>query len=291
MDKKRKPLTDLFTYHDYLKYFRNELSGIYPAEESDSIFRILCEDMLKIPKTDIYLTREPVDKKQSKILLDALGRLVEHVPVQHITGFTWFMGRKILVNPAVLIPRPETEEMVMKFVEINRLTEPRILDIGTGSGCIAIALKMNIPGAKVYAIDNSEAAIRTARKNARLNQAEVSFIKGDIFDYKRWKFTKKSFDYIISNPPYIRDSERRQMRKNVILHEPVEALFVPDEDPLKFYGAIAEAVKDLLKPGGKVFLEINENLGKQTAGLFRDKGYRNLEILKDLFDKERFLIG
>ena len=289
MGKIRKLPVELLKLRDYGAYFRKELTGIYPAAEADSIFHILVEDLLNLPKTSIYTGNISPDSKQRKLLLTALDKLMEYVPVQQITGFTYFGKYKILVNKHVLIPRPETEELVSLVNRNNRIKKAQILDIGTGSGCIAIALKKNIPDAIVSGIDFSAKALSTARKNAVLNEADVQFKKADIFKYENLKTAVGKFDYIVSNPPYIRDSERKSMHKNVVLHEPAEALYVPDESPLIFYEAIAKAGNGWLKKGGMIFVEINEKSGRQTANLFSSFGYGKVSVMKDFKGKDRFI--
>ena len=225
---------------------------------------------------------------------NALFRLKNHEPIQYIVGETDFFGLPFKVNQHTLIPRPETEELVewilsetppLKGVGGMFLNQ-QLLDIGTGSGCIAISLAKNLPNSKISALDISENALEVARENAEINNIEVDFFQADIL---KEKSLPKQFDIIVSNPPYVRNLEKGMMQQNVLEHEPETALFVADGDPLVFYRAISKLAKKHLKPKGKLFFEINEYLGEEMKSLLKSEGFRNIEVKKDIFGKDRML--
>lgn len=262
------------------------LVGLYGAAEATSMVAILFEDLLGISKQE--LIRKPKAKLEIghiERLEDAIGKLLSHIPIQHIVGFTYFLNRKFFVGQEVLIPRPETEELVMLICKENKLPSPSILDIGTGSGCIPISLALNIPQSKVYAVDISAEALRLAEKNAQNLKAKVTFRKLDILE-EVWT---EPLDILVSNPPYIPLLERASISKNVVDHEPAIALFVPDEDPLIFYRRIGETGIKILRPEGRLYVEIHEKLAKKTAALFTQQGYRGVTIHQDLNGKERMV--
>jgi release factor glutamine methyltransferase len=220
----------------------------------------------------------------------AVKDLLKNKPIQYIIGETEFCDLKFKVNENVLIPRPETSEMIYKIVNRQRTTDNRqlsILDIGTGSGCIAISLAKQIPNSKVYALDISEKALEVAKENAINNDAEVTFIHDDILSLKNKIETK--FDIIVSNPPYVRELEKAEMRDNVLNWEPHNALFVSDNDPLIFYRNILEFAKSHLKENGEIWFEINEYLGKEMTDLCKGYGFSDIEIFKDFRGKERIV--
>jgi len=201
-------------------------------------------------------------------------------------GKAWFYNLGFEVNPSVLIPRPETEELVHMIINRHKGSSPSILDLGTGSGCIAISLALNLPDSRVCGIDISEAALDTARKNALENHACINLQLADMLHFPE---SCGVYDIIVSNPPYVRESEKLLMEKNVLDHEPGLALFVPDADPLRYYRAIERICQRHLKRGGQLYLEINEGLGNQTATLFGAGSFRQTELWKDLQDKDRFI--
>ncbi|MEO8796210.1 MAG: peptide chain release factor N(5)-glutamine methyltransferase, partial [Daejeonella sp.] len=241
-----------------------------------------------------YLSQknEPVDMMVETSLISILDELKTGKPLQYILGETEFYDLPFKVNPSVLIPRPETEELVdwiIKDLLSRKQTKPEILDIGTGSGCIPIALKKNIPEAKVSAIDISGAALETAIKNSVLNKVEVKFHLHDILNTESGFFNDSEFDIVVSNPPYVTLSEKNLMHQNVLEHEPHLALFVDDNDPLIFYKAITKFASAHLKKDGVLYLEINENLGGETVSLLKGFGFKNVELRKDLPGKDRMI--
>jgi release factor glutamine methyltransferase len=270
----------------------NKLKGIYPEKEARSISIILFNDLLGIPSTRIFDSSNTLlTKQQNDILENALAELLQYKPVQYVIGWTTFYDCRIKCTPEVLIPRPETEELVSLFLKENILIKPRILDVGTGSGCIAIAIKKALPESEVYAIDVSDQAIHIAEENASLNNSFLNIIQADILNWESYHNLPGKLDYIISNPPYVLERQKKKMRKNVLDFEPPLALFVPDDHPLLFYEAIASFAKSLLKPVGTIFLEINEILGDEVCRLFISKGFKNVDLKNDLFGKDRFVIA
>ena len=268
--------------------FRERLRDIYPENESDSIFYLLSEDLLGLSRLDLALrpTFMPTVEQQ-EMLLAALDRLETHFPVQYITGHSEFYGIDLEVNPDVLIPRPETEELVTWILEeASSEKKLSILDLGTGSGCIAIALSKNLPDSHISAMDVSEKALEVARRNAGSAEAKVQFIKADIF---AWEASSESFDVLVSNPPYVRLSEKKRMRENVWRHEPSLALFVDDARPLLYYERIAWLASRALKTGGRLYLESNEYLTDDLEQLLRKEGFSAIVIKKDLFGKNRMV--
>ena len=265
---------------------RNRLRTCYSATEAAAMARIICCEMLGQRATDFVLN-EPLetDGTQARLLEDAVGRLLRFEPMQYIQGKARFLGRDFHVKPGVLIPRPETEELVERMLrEIP--ANARIADIGTGSGCIAVTLALEVPGSRVQAWDISETALRIARQNAEALQAEVDFVHRDAL---AWQPEEKGvLDVIVSNPPYVTEAERTDMEPNVLLHEPEGALFVPDEDPLRFYRRIGLLGRELLAPGGRIYFEINRAYGKETADLLRQQGYTDVRTEKDLSGNDRF---
>ena len=265
---------------------RNRLRTCYSATEAAAMARIICCEMLGQRATDFVLN-EPLetDGTQARLLEDAVGRLLRFEPMQYIQGKARFLGRDFHVEPGVLIPRPETEELVERMLrEIP--ANARIADIGTGSGCIAVTLALEVPGSRVQAWDISETALRIARQNAEALQAEVDFVHRDAL---AWQPEEKGvLDVIVSNPPYVTEAERTDMEPNVLLHEPEGALFVPDEDPLRFYRRIGLLGRELLAPGGRLYFEINRAYGKETADLLRRQGYTDVRTDKDLSGNDRF---
>lgn len=268
--------------------FFAELKKEYPEEEIGSFFYLLTESFLGLSRLQLAL--EPSRKltvEETENFDNALKRLKKHEPVQHIIGETEFFGLKFLVNENVLIPRPETEELVQWILDefSERKEKIRILDIGTGSGCIAISLAKTLPNAEVTTIDISEAAFETARKNAKLNGVSVEFIHTDILQLES---LDRKYDVIVSNPPYVRELEKEQMHANVLDFEPEMALYVKDSDPLIFYDKITKLASQALNPGGALFFEINQYLADETLALVKKYGFAG-ELRKDIFGNFRML--
>ena len=268
---------------------RNSLRTCYPATEAAALARIVCCEMLGQRVTDFVLN-EPLetDEAQARLLEDTIGRLLRFEPIQYIQGKARFLGRDFRVEPGVLIPRPETEELVEKILK-ETTAGARILDIGTGSGCIAVTLALEVPDAQVQAWDISETALQVAKENAKAWQASVDFILRDVLTWEPKE--QATWDVIVSNPPYVTEAERAGMEPNVLLHEPESALFVPDEDPLRFYRRIGQLGRQLLVPGGKLYFETNRAYGQETEALLSRQGYTNARTDKDLSGNDRFVIA
>ena len=262
------------------------LAGLYDAAELESIKKALCLEYLDISAVCFY-TREPLapDPDRDRRLDDAMGRLAKGEPLQYIIGYAPFCGLQFNVDSRVLIPRPETAELV-EWVAADCTKSGAILDIGTGSGCIAVTLAHRLPGCKVQGWDISEAALEVARENNRLNGTDVEFSKEDILTVRS---SDSKYDVIVSNPPYVMEREKAQMEANVLEYEPHTALFVPDADPLLFYRAIAEFGKKALVKGGALYFEINPLESEAMGCMLSDVGYHDIEIRKDIFGKHRMI--
>ncbi len=274
------------TLQDFKLKMISELSSIYEMDELNSIFNLLSEDYLKIPRSKILLDNEiDLNKSNQNLFSSALQRLKTHEPIQYVLGKTNFMDLEFKVNSSVLIPRPETEELVRLMLKED-LDGKEILDIGTGSGCIAISLAKNPPNAKVTALDISSDALKVAKENAKLNNVSIEFINADIFEYK----SDKKYDVIVSNPPYVTESEKLLMKQNVLDFEPELALFVDDNKPLKYYESIMNFSRSCLNPNGWIFFEINENLSNKLERLCKKYSYNSIVFIKDNFNKNRILV-
>jgi release factor glutamine methyltransferase len=281
---------NLHTIKDIRTNIKKELTDLYPAEEIRSLTDIIIKTLFGSGRLHHLSDQEmniPVEK--IKKIEEITAELKRGRPIQYILGETDFYNCHIRVNEHTLIPRQETEQLVDLIIKENPGYRGEIIDIGTGSGCIAIALAKNIREACVTAIDISEKAIQTAKLNAADNAVTICFLEADIFVPD--KIPCPPAGIIVSNPPYVRESEKEKMHVNVLEHEPHSALFVPDNDPLLFYRAILEATKILLVPGGKIYFEINEALGNEIASLTESYGYGRVSVLKDLNGKERFVKG
>ena len=265
------------------------LSTTYEGHELTAIIRTICCDMLGISSTAYYLKEKvTLTTEQGTLLQGIIGRLQKGEPLQYIEGKATFCGMEFAVNTSVLIPRPETAELVDWIVCEHAAQQPRILDLGTGSGCIAIALSKQLPQATIEACDISAEALTVAKENARMNEAPVSFFTHDMLDLSTP--LPHSYDILVSNPPYIRQSEAADMSIQVTEWEPHTALFVPDDDALRFYRAIAELGQtEALRPGGHIYVEINQALGKETVALFEAYGYQDVELRKDIYGNERMI--
>lgn len=268
-------------------YIRQSLQDIYPPEEARALAMLVCCDLLGLDALDIYLGKDTtLSECKERELENILFRLHKNEPIQYIRGFAEFDGRKFKVAPGVLIPRPETAELVEWVAKENRGAR-RLLDIGTGSGCIAISLDKRLPNTEVEAWDISEDALTIACANNKALEAGVAFRQRDILadDWTETSF----FDVIVSNPPYVTETEKKDMEANVLDWEPELALFVPDDDPLLFYRRMANLGRDLLLPGGRFYVEINQAYGKETARMLEMNRYRHVRIIKDMFGKDRIV--
>ncbi|MCQ6956964.1 peptide chain release factor N(5)-glutamine methyltransferase [Mucilaginibacter aquariorum] len=281
------------TIKDVFLSFQQGLSEVYDTREIEAIALLVLEEITDMSRAKIKaFPEDEVPGEATEKIQNILEELKTGRPVQYILGNTEFYGLNFLVNPATLIPRPETEELVewlissvgsLKLAVNSSLS---VLDIGTGSGCIAISLKKNLPGAKVTAIDISPEALHTAQQNAVINDVEVEFIQDDILNTKL-EIEYSKFEVIISNPPYVTLIDKAQMHQNVTGFEPHTALFVPENDPLIFYKGIADFAVEHLSGNGLLFFEINENFGKETVELLTDKGFTDIELRKDMSSRDR----
>lgn len=271
-----------------VSYIRQSLRDIYPPEEVKALSMLICCDMLGWDALDIYMGKDMnLSECKQQELENILFRLRKNEPIQYIRGCTEFYGRIFQVAPGVLIPRPETAELVDLVVKENPAAR-LLLDIGTGSGCIAISLAKSLPEAKVDAWDISEEALLIARRNSEELNAGVTFRRQDVFSDEEGGITP-AYDVLVSNPPYVTESEKRQMESNVLDWEPGLALFVPDEDPLRFYRRIAILGRELLAPGGRLYFEINQAYGLETAEMLEMNQYRDIRVIKDIFGKDRIV--
>ena len=275
---------------DIRNYYCEQLCSIYDKNESNTLILILFEYYFNINRIKMSLEPElRLSESEMLKLHFAVKDLLKNKPIQYIIGETEFCDLKFKVNENVLITRPETSELVRLIANIHQPSATsNILDIGTGSGCIAISLAKMIPQSNVYALDISEKALDVAKENAINNNVNITFIQDDILT-KTQTLTQTKFDIIVSNPPYVRELEKVDMHNNILQWEPHNALFVSDEDPLIFYRSILEFSKKHLKENGEIWFEINEYLGKEMKALCEEVGLSNIEIYKDFRDKERFL--
>lgn len=264
------------------------LESHYPTTELDSFFKIILEDVLQLSIIDFALEpHQTINTDKVSEIDEIILGLSKQEPIQHLIGFTEYMDLKLEVNPHVLIPRPETEELIHWI--LNDATDAAhldVLDIGTGTGCIPIALSKNLNKAKVSTIDVSEKAIETAKRNAITNKTDVNFIHQDILNTTT---LTQQYDVIVSNPPYVRDLEKVEIQKNVLDYEPHLALFVSDDDPLLFYRKIAQLAITALHSNGALYYEINQYLGKETIALLKDIGFKNVILKKDMFGNDRMI--
>jgi release factor glutamine methyltransferase len=268
--------------------FIHELTASYDFDEAQELFYIAVEKISGFVKTKLIFKPDlEVDIKELQLYQDVIKQLQEGKPIQYILNEAHFYGFTVNVNPAVLIPRPETEELVDWILEEVNLTaiNGNILDIGTGSGCIAIALKKHLEDSDVYAMDISADALAVAEKNAIDNKVPVHFIEADVLNYQ----TDQKFDVIVSNPPYVKEDEKEAMKTNVMAHEPHTALFVSNENPLVFYQAIADFALTNLQPEGYLFFEINEYMGPEMVEMLKLKGLKDIVLKKDMQGKDRMI--
>ena len=278
---------------EFKLFFNEALSAIYPKTEIDSFFFILMEEKLKLQRIDTVLKSDFLITEKNLIdLKNIVKRLQKEEPIQYIIGNTEFYGLPFLVDKNTLIPRTETEELVawvldeIKVLTNNKITELSILDIGTGTGCIPISLAKNLTSLNISAIDISPEALLIAKQNAILNKVTIEFIELDILNAES---LPQEYDVIISNPPYVRELEKKEIKNNVLENEPHLALFVADENPLIFYNKIADLAKKQLSKNGMLFFEINQYLGKETINMLVKKGFKNIQLKKDLFGNDRMI--
>nr|WP_294932047.1 peptide chain release factor N(5)-glutamine methyltransferase [uncultured Flavobacterium sp.] len=275
----------------YRTQFIKELSSLYDAYEAESFFYLILENKHKLRQIDLALNHELTFSDADLVVWTTfLSQLKKEVPVQYLLGKTNFYGLDFEVNENVLIPRPETEELVEWIINENSKADKtkklKILDIGTGSGCIAVSLAKNLPNAEVYGIDVSKKAIETAKRNAIHNNVDVTFVFLDILETD---VLTCNFDIIVSNPPYVRNLEKEEIKKNVLDYEPHLALFVDDNDALIFYRKIAVLAKSSLLENGQLFFEINQYLGKEMTDLLATMNFKNIELRKDIYDNDRMI--
>ncbi len=271
-----------------IEQLREGLAGVADPQEVQAMIRVICEDVFNYDPVDVALRQESeLPDFAPQRVADIVARLQRHEPLQYILGTARFHGHRFKVTPAVLIPRPETEQLVDLIIEENQGSDLRVLDMGTGSGCIAIALARALKFARVDALDVSRDALAVARDNAASLKVKVRFFESDMLAPQ----PAATYDIIVSNPPYITWSERELMERNVKDHEPAQALFVPDNDPLLFYKAIASYAKRSLEKGGRLYLEINQRFGAEVKRLLEDCGFDEVRIIVDSFGKDRFAVA
>ncbi len=281
---------NIHTIKDIRSFLSAELDKTYHEPEKSSLINIVIKSVTGISKThQLYDPGLKITESQVNTICAVCDELKKGKPVQYILGETEFYGLRILLNEGTLIPRPETEELVHLIIKENKGFSGKIVDFGSGSGCIAIALAANIKGAEVSGIDISEKATEKAKENAALNGVKVNFITGDMLnpDIRSLQHT----GIIVSNPPYVRESEKALMHSNVLDYEPPSALFVSDTDPLKFYISLVNTAKKILLPGGKIYFEINEALGDDMTDLLLSSGFSDVSIVRDINNKDRIIKG
>ena len=279
---------DIMQLKSLHNFFKNGLIGYYPNEEIDAFFYRICSMHLKLKRIDISIKSEMIITNHTFEYFEmVIERLLNYEPIQYILGSTLFFGSDFIVNKEVLIPRPETEELISWVLEqLDPDKSIKILDVGTGSGCIAISLAKQLPRADVHAMDICLGALSIAKKNAEANGVVIQFIEASILD---WESQDLFFDVIISNPPYVRKSEKEMMSPNVLNHEPHLALFVENNNPLLFYKAIVEMSKRNLNSQGLIYFEINEYLAEETKSLFSSTCFKTIQLKTDIFSKNRML--
>ena len=279
------------TIKHYRDYFIQELTPLYDVGEVESFFYLILEAKHQLHRVDLALQPDlAFSESELKIWSSILEQLKKEIPIQYILGVTHFYGLEFEVNSAVLIPRPETEELVDWIIQNSKSKAQnstlKILDIGTGSGCIAIALAKNLPNAQVFALDVSEQALATAKTNAEKNQVQLSFIHQSILETED---LGQQFDVIVSNPPYVRELEKQEIKKNVLDNEPHLALFVDDNDALVFYRKIAQLAQKNLNPQGQLYFEINQYLGQEMLDLLQKMGFKDTVLRKDIYGNDRMI--
>ncbi|MFZ4547350.1 MAG: peptide chain release factor N(5)-glutamine methyltransferase [Bacteroidales bacterium] len=293
IDKSKQNSNMPQTLNDFYKIMVLKLSALYPVEEARSMAdRVFEHFLLMTPSQRVISGSATLDEEKKTRMENVVSRLLKQEPLQYVLGKAYFLDMEFDVDISVLIPRPETEELVSLVINSyspkSDESLSKIIDIGTGSGCIAIGLKHNFPDSEVFAVDLSEKALHVASANAAKNMAEVNFIKADILDIRQWDLLPE-FNLIVSNPPYITHAEKMYMQPNVLEHEPDMALFVPDEDPLIFYRVIMAFAKNKLIRGGNLWFEINEMFGNEMKEMALNQGFTDVNIIFDFRGKSRFL--
>lgn len=276
------------TVNEAISFFKSSIVADLDSGEKSAIVRMVIKHVLNYEPVDIILRGDhDVPEFVESRLAEIASRLNRNEPVQYILGTAHFYGHDFTVTPATLIPRPETEQLVDMIVDENPAADLNVLDVGTGSGCIAISLAMALKFATVTAYDISAEALAVAQTNAKSIKAQVNFAEVDAL--KPWPAQRESLDIVVSNPPYICESEKVQMESNVLDYEPAHALFVPDENPLLFYKQISQEASLALKPGGRLYFEINRRYGSETAAMLKGMGYDDVSVLTDTYGNERFV--
>ena len=271
-----------------IEQLKNGLAGLAEPQEIQAMIRVICDDVFNYDQVDVALRQESeLPDFAPERIADIITRLRRHEPLQYIVGSARFHGHRFKVAPAVLIPRPETEQLVDLIIDENPGSDLRVLDIGTGSGCIAISLARALKFAQVDALDVSRDALVVARENAAALKVKVRFFESDILSPQ----PLGRYDIIVSNPPYVCWSEREAMERNVKDYEPGQALFVPDNDPLLFYKAIVPYAAQSLERGGRLYLEINQRFGNEVKRLLEDSGFDEVRIIDDTYGNPRFAAG
>lgn len=276
---------------EYRSQFIQQLTPIYDAGEAESFFYLVLEDKQELKRIDLALNPDLVFLESEIVIWNSiLEQLKQEIPIQYLLGKTSFYGLDFEVNENVLIPRPETEELVEWILESQKSKREnkkiRILDIGTGSGCIAISLAKNLSNAEVFALDISEKALATAKRNAEINEVNVTFINQNILETED---LGQQFDIIVSNPPYVRNLEKEEIKKNVLNNEPHLALFVADNDALIFYKKIAELAQKNVSENSQLYFEINQYLGKEMIDLLEKMNFKNIELRQDIYGNDRMI--
>lgn len=271
------------------KEFLKRLGHLYGAQEIKEIFLLSAEEILTLSRADIILQKNVELAKEDKSKLEKLLVSLESgIPLQYALGYAWFYGMKLQVKQSVLIPRPETEELVALILKEHQHTRPKILDIGTGSGCIPIAIKKHLKEAEVWAVDISSEALEVAAKNAENENCVINFVEADILNVDD-SLSLQKFDVIVSNPPYITPSEKAEMAAHVLKHEPHIALFIPEDKPLLFYEAISVFAKERLSEKGKLYFEINRRFGKELQAMLEELGFVDVKIHLDIYGADRMV--
>ena len=270
----------------FKKEFLKSITPLYNKDEASSLYYMLCEEYLALSKSKLIIAEDmDLSVEKTNHLYDCLERLKKYEPIQYVLGNTKFCGLNFFVNESVLIPRPETEELVNIILK-NELGNKTVLDIGSGSGCIAVSLAKYSTKTSVTALDICKDAIELSQRNAKENDVNLEFINTDILNYK----SDKKYDIIVSNPPYVLESEKKHMSKNVLDYEPELALFVKNDDPLQFYKAILDFAKNSLNKNGEIYFEINESYKDEIMELVNNYGCSNVDCKLDVFGKYRFCV-